>query len=115
MIIARLTGGLGNQMFQYAMAQSVAERLKTTMKLDLGDYINGKRQFGLGVFNIRVEKATAWEIFRLKYLSFTKPFDEPYFHFNPDVSKIKNNTYIYTNLSWQTEKYFENIKESSWC
>src|SRR5215470_12870045 len=35
MIIVRLQGGLGNQMFQYAMGRSLAHRHNTVLKFDL--------------------------------------------------------------------------------
>ena len=35
MIIVRLTGGLGNQMFQYAAAKRLAEKRGAELKLDL--------------------------------------------------------------------------------
>ena len=41
MIILRLQGGMGNQMFQYAAAKAVALRLGTELLLDLGWYHSG--------------------------------------------------------------------------
>jgi hypothetical protein len=38
MIITRVTGGLGNQLFQYAMARGLAERHKTELLLDTSGY-----------------------------------------------------------------------------
>ena len=35
MVVAKLCGGLGNQMFQYAAGRALSLRLKTTLKLDL--------------------------------------------------------------------------------
>ena len=35
MIIVRLIGGLGNQMFQYATARRLAEKHPTILKLDV--------------------------------------------------------------------------------
>ena len=35
MIVIKLMGGLGNQMFQYAAGLSAAERLGTELKMDL--------------------------------------------------------------------------------
>lgn len=56
MIIARLMGGLGNQMFCYAAARSLAERLKTEVKLDLSDYPQGfcPRPKGLEAFPLHL-------------------------------------------------------------
>ncbi|EFB2811560.1 alpha-1,2-fucosyltransferase, partial [Escherichia coli] len=33
--IVRLTGGLGNQMFQYALARSLAKKYNARLKLDI--------------------------------------------------------------------------------
>ena len=38
MIIARIEGGLGNQMFQYAYGQYLAQRHQTELRLDLRSY-----------------------------------------------------------------------------
>ena len=38
MIIVRLTGGLGNQMFQYALGRHIAEKNSTLLKLDLSGF-----------------------------------------------------------------------------
>ena len=38
MIIARISGGLGNQMFQYAAARRLAHHRRTELKLDLSNY-----------------------------------------------------------------------------
>ena len=54
MIILRLQGGMGNQMFQYAAAKAVALRLGTELLLDLGWYHSGTvkqgRVYSLGNF-----------------------------------------------------------------
>lgn len=56
MIFVQLTGGLGNQMFQYAMGRSLALQKKTSLRLDLCRIANGtKRKYGLGVFSIKAE------------------------------------------------------------
>ena len=38
MLIARITGGLGNQLFQYAFVRSLSLELKQNFKLDLSWY-----------------------------------------------------------------------------
>ncbi|HCQ6866036.1 TPA: alpha-1,2-fucosyltransferase, partial [Escherichia coli] len=38
--IVRLTGGLGNQMFQYALARSLAKKYNARLKLDISYYHN---------------------------------------------------------------------------
>lgn len=45
-VIARIEGGLGNQLFQYAAARSLADRLGCELALDLrGLAENGDRPF----------------------------------------------------------------------
>ena len=69
MIVTRLTGGLGNQMFQYAAGRSVAERLGAELKLDSrwfagrGSAIPGNpREFLLGCFTIDADLVDAERI-----------------------------------------------------
>ena len=53
MIIVRLEGGLGNQMFQYAAARRLAEKRSCILKLDLSWFETQQlRQYKLGCFNI---------------------------------------------------------------
>ena len=42
MIIVKLMGGLGNQMFQYAAGKALALKLNSTLKLDILQYQNEK-------------------------------------------------------------------------
>lgn len=53
MITAALQGGLGNQMFQYAMGYAQAKRLNTELVLSKGRLaIDANRQYTLGLFNV---------------------------------------------------------------
>ena len=70
MIILRLQGGMGNQMFQYAAAKAVALRLGTELLLDLGWYHSGTvkqgRVYSLGNFpNLKKRTATFRDVFAL--------------------------------------------------
>lgn len=57
MIIIHLTGGLGNQLFQYAFARSLAHELDCELFLDLSLFSHDERRkhvvFGLHSFNIK--------------------------------------------------------------
>ena len=62
MIIARIVGGLGNQMFQYAAARRLAFINNTKLKLDIAGYQNSAlRQFKLNNFNIQSDIASSEE------------------------------------------------------
>ena len=53
MIIVKLKGGLGNQMFQYALGRRLSLERGVPLKLDLSWYLgNEKRKYELGEFNI---------------------------------------------------------------
>jgi hypothetical protein len=49
MIVARLFGGLGNQLFQYAAGRALADHLSTDLALDTR-YLGGARACGMGHF-----------------------------------------------------------------
>jgi hypothetical protein len=54
MIVVELVGGLGNQMFQYAAARTLADRLRTDLGLDLRPFAAPHaRPYRLGRFHIR--------------------------------------------------------------
>ena len=53
MIITKLNGGLGNQMFQYAAGKRLAIKNNTELKIDNTEYqANNYRAYGLNNFNI---------------------------------------------------------------
>ena len=55
MIVTKLTGGLGNQFFQYAAGLSVAIANNTTLKLDISSYQISSHRYRLDNFNITAE------------------------------------------------------------
>jgi hypothetical protein len=66
MIITKLIGGLGNQMFQYAAGRQTAITNNTELKLDISGYDHQigitPRKYMLDVFNIHASVATKQEI-----------------------------------------------------
>ena len=78
MVIVELSGGLGNQLFQYAVSRCVALKLNTELKLDLSKAkvsFNPKHHgfYRLGDFNIQENIATPEEIARVKATGITAP------------------------------------------
>jgi hypothetical protein len=64
MIVVELVGGLGNQMFQYAAARTLADRLGTDLGLDLRPFsVPNGRPYRLGRFNIRATVVDERELF----------------------------------------------------
>ena len=67
MIIARIIGGLGNQMFQYAAARALSERCGVPLRLDLGAFANySLRTYRLGHLSIHASTTSAWDRLRIK-------------------------------------------------
>ncbi len=66
MIIVKLLGGLGNQMFQYAVAKVIAEKHGVPVKMDLRGLYAGediRTKYELGIFGIPERQATRKEYF----------------------------------------------------
>lgn len=77
MIIVKMMGGLGNQMFQYAAGRRLAIRNNTDLKLDLTNYASGvdqrcaglesfSRRYALEAFQICATEASDSEISALR-------------------------------------------------
>ena len=127
MIIVRLIGGLGNQMFQYAAGRAVAHRNRTQLKLDVSALErDAARSYRLHHFNIAASIATPDELARFtkrdlwsrisrrieRYLLppykrsvFAQRFD----HFVPDILRVRGNVYLVGY--WQSGKYFKDIEQ----
>lgn len=130
MIISNIIGGLGNQMFQYAIGKSLAYKLGDTLKVDLTDFTkyNLHQGFELNkVFNCNIKVASNLEISKIltwqKYFFIRKIFSkslfknlrnkgfvvEPYYHYWQEINNLKGNLYLMGY--WQSEKYFIKIKD----
>ena len=104
MIIVRLIGGLGNQLFQYARARHSAEINKTFLKIDLSEFETYKlHKYSLNHFDI-IENFDA-----KGDLLATNEFKEKHFHFDPNYKLITDGTLL--KGYWQSEKYFVDISE----
>jgi len=66
MIIINLTGGLGNQMYQYAFGLYLAQKHKTSLKYHYTNALfNTQRSFGMDIFSISGTEATRKDLRRL--------------------------------------------------
>ena len=77
MIITWLTGGLGNQMFQYAAGLALAEHRRTVLKLDVSWFradpqYEAHNRYALSCFNLTEQFATQEEIERVQGVSLTR-------------------------------------------
>ncbi len=125
MIIVRLSGGLGNQMFQYAAGLTLAQRHGSQLLFDLEWFDAFQLHQGLElhrVFGLELPVASAeekWGVLgwlampRLRkllsrhYLRQLRPSSlavEPYFHFWPGFKELPSDVYV--DGYWQSERYF---------
>lgn len=132
MIIIKLQGGLGNQMFQYAAARRLAIINHTSLKLDTTALVNDElRSYALNSFNIYEEFVTQRElnfIYRLigwrrrilqlvpaatiiwdKYVPWKIVQEIQAQNVDSTVIRAKGNVYL--DGYWQSEKYFIDIQD----
>ncbi len=103
MIVSKLSGGLGNQLFQYSFGRYLANKQGTKLLLDISFYRNqNKRKYMLDAFNIDAEVTI--KVFNLI------EFKEHNFAFDYKYKEISDNSII--NGYWQSERYFEEIAQS---
>lgn len=63
MVIVQLSGGLGNQLFQYAAGRAIALTTQSALKLDLSNCADGAyRPYRLGLFHIAAQLADRSEV-----------------------------------------------------
>jgi hypothetical protein len=125
-IVTELNGGLGNQLFQYAIGLALASKRSTTLRLDTSPFKDYPlRSFALGQFAITAKELTSWERRALKI----KPtllngasrligrvlgresmylVQEKAFAFDPSV--LDSPAMCYLRGYWQSPKYFAEIE-----
>jgi hypothetical protein len=129
-VIASIHDGMGNQMFQYAMAKALADRLGARLLLDLSAFAHEPpRPYALSHFAIRAGSASADEIRALRPESLlsraaraaglrprqrprvntpTYFYETKFYHYDPQVESLR--APIYLDGFWQSARYFERIK-----
>lgn len=109
MITVQLIGGLGNQLFQYAMAKSLAIEKKQKFSIDTSSFEHYKlHHYALNHFNIqkKIYQKPNRYLKRIKDLfQRTAFFKEKEFNFNSAIFTIPEKN-IYLEGYFQSEKYF---------
>lgn len=125
MIIVQINGGLGNQMFQYALGRCLELKHNIEVKYDITIFETYFRKYELDIFNLNPIYASIDEIFKLKNYNpkqskilrllprLIRRNFETYKQESPktipaNILKFKDN--IYFDGYWQSEKYFKEIE-----
>ena len=118
----KLTGGLGNQMFQFATGFAIAKKNNVRLSLDL-HYINRRQLFNgfelEKVFNIYskvsfLNKALSFQSINFKEIlnkidvTFYN-FKEPHFHYTSKILNIPKHSFL--DGYWQSELYFKDYSK----
>ena len=131
MIVVKIRGGVGNQLFQYATGRSVAHKKHTALKLDTSWFADQTtRHYALHHYQIETEEASPAEVERLiggdlrglrrKLFNFIQRRRLYYRRnvvkekitrrFDPNIFRTKKDAYLIGY--WQTNKYFKDIESS---
>lgn len=130
MIIAKITGGLGNQMFQYALGRVLSLKNNTELKLDISAFETYKlHQYSLEKLSIIKKYSQKWDIpwyentSSNKYIDFILQkiknliswYNKHHFRengFEPFHEKILTlPDWIYLDGYFQSEKYFREYSD----
>lgn len=131
MIIVKLKGGMGNQMFQYALGRALSLKYNTSLGFDLSFLLDITpmlnftfRDYDLDVFNIKADIVHSHKIPLVNRIfkgKIGRIFDyarvllnlnkgvEKYPWFNSSVLNIGPNAYL--DGYWQSPKYFEGFED----
>jgi len=117
-IISRLQGGLGNQLFQFAVARAMGVRLGASVVLDNSSLVTDKkRRYELGAFKF---PSTVPIISRpdgnrrgllSKWLDPVQAVREKHFEFDPEIVALRPGVSVHLIGYWQTEKYFRDVSK----
>ncbi len=129
MIVVKLMGGLGNQMFQFGAGFALAQKHGVPLHLDLAFLERNpagawtKRHYELGVFGIHPNALEPAQLARFdatagpwkRLINRFNPFQKKYVHasekgqsFQPWFHELPANVYL--EGFWQNEKYFHEVK-----
>lgn len=121
MIIVQLLGGLGNQLFQYALGFSLAKRTNAEFCLDTTAFKKYKlHKYSLHHLSVSAPEASAYDLFwlngpfqkikeRICPSSDSRRVLEKTMTFEPSILDLKGSRYL--SGYWQCEKYFSDVRD----
>ena len=119
MMVVRINGGLGNQLFQYAFGYYLKKTKNVELKLDSNTFLRNKAiNYRLDSFNVDDKFVTKKELgfYGVKYGLFKKSINnkERYYRenmsylYDKKIENIKDN--VYFDGFWQCEDYFKRYR-----
>jgi len=130
-VIARIKGGLGNQLFCYAAARRLAVANSAELVIDdITGFVRDReyrRKYSLDVFSIPARKASAAERMEplerirrgiAKLMSSGKPFEGRRYlsqqgqDFDDRLLRLRLRQHVYLDGLWQGEGYFKDIEDT---
>lgn len=129
MVIVEIIGGLGNQLFQYALGRRLSLMRNVPLLLDISsfqkEYFN-LRSYKLSDFNVSADFATPEILeaytgggkvrkFFCKAVGCLNPYGQKivrdrFFRFDPNILALEHDVYL--SGYWQSEKYFRDIEST---
>ncbi|RCS57403.1 alpha-1,2-fucosyltransferase [Parvibium lacunae] len=138
MIISKVLGGLGNQMFQYACGLAVAQRNNLTLGIDATSFSDYSLHQGYELTRIfelpeqclsakEIQREYGWKTAplarrffgnqRIRAVSHTLPmrvvldpyYYEPHLHYWPGIEAVTTSAYL--DGHWQSERYFQHCEK----
>jgi len=118
MIIVRITDGLGNQMFQYAVGRMLAKRLNKELFLDISFYDKQNipfseflhRNYELNNYSIKAKVFDYKQ--NIKKGEFCLLYGETSHSFDHEILDLSNNYNYILSGYWQSWKYFNDINSN---
>ncbi len=118
MIIIKIKGGLGNQLFQYAFGRALAMKTGKKLKFDLSFYRQQNlRSFALNRFGTVFDGILNFkEKFELKLRSYWPALSREIYYFKENkgllnLQVLANSKICIIDGYWQSEKYFAEISD----
>lgn len=121
--IVKLNGGLGNQMFQWALARAIEKRTNIKTLIDMSFFKKKySRPYELGLFKLQpkfvedfwtnIKLNLIWKLRKKldgKRFCGINLYSEPHFEYDENILNLKPNTYI--EGFFQSEKYFSDVEK----
>lgn len=113
MITIKLQGGLGNQMFQYALGRKLALQNNAPLSLDISSYGRDRlRHYSLAPFKIKAELTGVQPGLFSRFSRFIAKKIFRRFHIGWEPAILNKTGDLYLDGFWQSYKYFDDIADT---